>query len=501
MNKIINILIISLLSCGLSVSAQTYESVVRENFWNSSTNVTGMRQDTVSRSYAEVSGRYVAGEFRDTWQAEQEWSAGAATASIRHMKKMSLAGAFSFEQTEGYGMCGSMFIKPGLYPVDIIEFIPGRKTLQTYAFNGGISFDITPSWRIGGKMDFESANMAKRKDLRHTNWRLDMTVAPGFMYHIDDFAIGASYILHKTSENVKAEQVGIAESSYYAFLDKGMMYGIYSVWSGSGLHLSEAGVNGFPVKDLSHGAAIQAQYKGLFAEVEYAHTQGSIGEKEYIWFRFPENSIKAWVGFRYDGIRVKHFARVNFSWVGLGLDENILEKVSENGITNVYYHGKNRILTREKIKLNPEYEFISKKIELFAGADIHWDNSLSSQMYPYAYYESVMTWKAKAGFTFRPGRFDLKANLGFGAGKVSENDMTSYTGSGVDTTPYRLTEWYDRHMEYITASRMDVGLSIRYNFHLGIYVETDGGWQHGFGMKHISGTDRLGTALRIGYNF
>ena len=80
-----------------------------------------------------------------------------------------------------------------------------------------------------------------------------------------------TYILWKTSESVEAEQVGIAESSYNAFLDKGLMYGIYSIWTGSGLHIEEDGVKGFPVKDLSHGAALQAQYKGLFAEVEYMH--------------------------------------------------------------------------------------------------------------------------------------------------------------------------------------------------------------------------------------
>ena len=50
MNKARYILIISLLLCGLTVSAQTYESVVKENFWNASANATGMRQDTVSKS-------------------------------------------------------------------------------------------------------------------------------------------------------------------------------------------------------------------------------------------------------------------------------------------------------------------------------------------------------------------------------------------------------------------------------------------------------------------
>lgn len=144
MNKTGYILALCLLLCGLTVSAQRYERVFRDNIWNSSRNITGVRQDSMSRSYAEFYGQYEAGGFRDTWQAAEGWSAGAATASIRHLERISLAGSFSFDQTEGYGMCGSMFMKPGYYPVDILEFTPGRKTRQTYAFDGGIAYDLSP---------------------------------------------------------------------------------------------------------------------------------------------------------------------------------------------------------------------------------------------------------------------------------------------------------------------------------------------------------------------
>ena len=211
MNRKRLILLVSMLVCSIAVSAQPYERMVRNSLWSASDNVTGIRQDTVSASYAELFAGYEGGEFRDTWQAEKGWSAGAATASIRHLERLSLKGSFSFEQTEGYGMCGSMFIDPGVYPVDVLEFTPGRKSLQTYAFDGGFSYDLTSDWRIGAAMDFTSANMAKRKDLRHTNWKLDMTVAPGLMYHSGDFAIGGSYIFRKTSESIKAEQVGTSE--------------------------------------------------------------------------------------------------------------------------------------------------------------------------------------------------------------------------------------------------------------------------------------------------
>ena len=363
MNKVRYISAICLLLCSLAVSAQTFERVYDNNFWNRSRNVTGVRQDSVSRSYAELYGGYESGEFRDTWQAEESWHAGAVTASIQHMDKMSLTGSFSFTQTEGYRQCGSMFINPGFYPVDILEFTPGRKTLQEYRFNGGISYDVASKWRIGARMDFESANISKKKDLRHMNYLLDMTVTPGFMYHDGDFAVGASAIFRKTSERIEAEQVGTSESSYYAFLDKGLMYGVHSVWNGSGLHLEESGVNGFPVKDFTYGGAVQLQYKGVFAELEYSETSGTVGEKEYIWFLFPGKEAKAMLGFRHNSGNETHLGRVNLGWKQRSLDENVLEKVSENGVATVICHGKNRIFTEGIWNLSPEYEYIADRIE------------------------------------------------------------------------------------------------------------------------------------------
>ena len=345
MNKARYILILCLLVTGLAASAQTaaerwirvktYEQVLRDNLWNGSQNINGVRQDTVSRSYAGFTAEYEGGGMRDTWQAERGWSAGASTASVQHLDRMSLKGSFSFIQTEGYGMCGSMFIKPGFYPVDVLEFTPGRKTLQTYSFDGGISYDIAPSWRIGAVMDFESSNIAKRKDLRHSNWRLDMKVTPGIMYHHGDFAAGFVYLFRKTSETVEAAQIGTSESSYYAFLDKGQMFGVHSIWTGNGLHLDEDGVNGFPVKDFSNGAAVQVQYKGFFAEAEYSHTSGTIGEKEYIWFRFPADSFKTRLAYRLVTGKATHYARLVLDWNRRKLNESILEKVTSNGISTV----------------------------------------------------------------------------------------------------------------------------------------------------------------------
>ena len=487
-----------MLACGMTSKAQTYERVLRNNLWNDSGNVTGVRMDSISRSFAELSGTYEDGGFRDTWQATWGWSAGASTASIRHMENMTLKGSFSFTQTEGYDMCGSMFMKPGSYPVDVLEFTPGRKTLQTYAFDGGISYDLASNWRIGAMMDFESSNIAKRKDLRHSNWRLDMTVAPGFMYHTRDLAIGANYLLRKTSETIEAEQVGIAESSYNAFLDKGLMYGVYSIWTGSGLHLQDAGVKGFPVKDMSHGAAVQMQYKGLFAEAEYLHTSGSIGEKEYIWFLFPGNEVNVRLGYAHDR---KHFARLEFGWGSGTLDETVLEKITIGGITTVIGHGQNRIQTESGFRFRPEYEYVSEKVEILASARVDISNETASQMYPYVMAQSLMTYGADMRVKTYIGAFELAARAGYGAGKASEDNWLTSDDSGVQTSPYRLQEWYDRQMEYTTASRMDIGLSIRWNFWKGLYAEAEGSWLHGFNLKYIPSPDRYEATISIGMTF
>ena len=503
MNKVSLISILCLLMCSMTLSAQTYEDALRDNFWNDSRNVTGVRQSKLSGSYAELFAGYDAGGFRDTWQAAQSWNAGAVTASIQHLDKMSLKGSFSFTQTEGYGMCGSMFIKPGYYPVDILEFTPGRKTLQTYAFDGGLAYDLGSRWRIGAMMDFESANMAKRKDLRHSNWHLDMTVAPGFMYHKGrNFAIGANYLFRKTSETVEAEQIGISESSYYAFLDKGLMYGVHSIWTGSGLHLDEAGVKAFPVNEFSNGAALQMQYKGLFAEVEYLRTSVSIGEKEYMWFRFPGNEVNVRAGYKhFVWDKAVHYMRLHFNWRDRELSESVLEKVSVGGVATVIDHGSNVISREGSWTLMPEYEYVSKKVEVLVSAKVEGQDKVVSQMYPHVAAQSLIMYGADARAKVHLGMFILAAEAGYSAGSVTEDAWLVSDASGVQTSPYRLQDWYDMHMEYVTAQRLSAGLALRCTFEEGIYIEASGTWTHGFNLKYLTAPNHYGAALKLGYNF
>ncbi|MBR5142040.1 MAG: hypothetical protein IKW55_06100, partial [Bacteroidales bacterium] len=269
-----------------------------------------------------------------------------------------------------------------------------------------------------------------------------------------------------------------------------------NIWTGSGLHLDEDGVKGFPVKDFSNGAAVQMQYKGLFAEVEYLHTSGTIGEKEFIWYLFPGNSVDVRLGYSHES----HFARLDFGWKAGALDETVLEKVTVGGITTVVGHGQNRIQTESGWKLRPEYEFVSEKVEVLASAHIEEQMETASQMYPYVSAQSLMKYGADVRVKTYIGPFDLAVKAGYAGGKVSEEDWITSEDSGVQTSPYRLQEWYDRQMEYATASRMNLGLSLRWNFWKGLYAEAEGSWLHGFNLKYISSPNRYGATLKLGIN-
>lgn len=495
-------LVCLLLLCMASVAtAQTYDMIERRNPWNAGTNVTGIMMDSVTTSYAELYGNNRHGDFHNSYEAAQSVSGGAIAKSITHLKGYSLTGSFSFDRTSGKKMSGSMFIHPGFYPIDILEFTPGSKDLQIYAFMGGIATDISPHWRLGGKIDFSAANYSKRKDLRHTNYRLDLTVAPGVMYHSGELAVGFSYLFNKNSESVKAEVIGTAETSYDAFLDKGLMYGTYEAWNGSGIHLNESGINGFPVKELSHGAALQLQWKDFYGDMEYMHASGSAGERETIWFKFPTHRITSHVSYRFKQGNKEHFLRLNLEWTHLVNHESVLGKETANGVTTTHVYGSNRIFEKQVFSANPEYELISPRIELRAGSELSVVKSLVTQIYPYIASEKMLRSRTYISGALHTGRCYLKTVVCFSTGSFTEKSRTAETTTEPGAPPYRLTDYYKLQNEYATATHATLQLGLRYHFNKGIYAEIRGSYTHGFNLSYIAGASRWNETLKLGYTF
>jgi hypothetical protein len=243
------------------------------------------------------------------------------------------------------------------------------------------------------------------------------------------------------------------------------------------------------------------QFKDFFAEAEYTRTSGSVGEKEYIWFRFPADSFKTRLAYRHSCGKATHYARLVFGWNGRRLDESILEKVTANGVSTVTNHGSNRIATERGISLDPEYEYINSRIEVLAKAHIRVDKDMASQIYPYIHTQSLATFGADARVKIFTGPWTFTAEAGYCEGRISEDSWMTDQQTGVQTEPFRLQGWYEKQVEFLTAPRLLAGASARYTFARGIYTEVSGNWTHGFSLKHLTGADRFCTKLTIGYDF
>ena len=103
----------------------------------------------------------------------------------------------------------------------------------------------------------------------------------------------------------------------------------------------------------------------------------------------------------------------------------------------------------------PEYENVYRDVLKWkAGADYSVYDGVSSQMYPYVYVQTLTEASLYAGVFYRMTRFlDLGLKSVYSRGWVSQTERTVSEDSGVQSVPFRLQDWYDRQMEYRTASR------------------------------------------------
>ncbi|MDE5636514.1 MAG: hypothetical protein K2I43_00610, partial [Alistipes sp.] len=70
------LLTLVLLGACATASAQRFERIAERNLWNDGVNVNGIRTDSVTISDAVLRGSFVHGDFRDTYEASKQWSAG-----------------------------------------------------------------------------------------------------------------------------------------------------------------------------------------------------------------------------------------------------------------------------------------------------------------------------------------------------------------------------------------------------------------------------------------
>ena len=463
---------------------------------------------TPEGGYAELYGGYESGGFRPGYAASSLWKAGARAQGTRRGEHITWSGHFGFEQIDGKDMFTSMFLNPGYYPIDVLEFTPGGKTRQTYSLGGALLADVGRQWLVGGKASYQAANYAKRKDIRHTTYGMDFSIEPTVGLKLADgrAVLSMSYIFRKTTETIDAEQVGSAtDASYFAFFDKGMRYGAYQVWDGDGIHLDEAGVGLLPVKEYSHGFSIVFLSRPVSNRAELLFKQGSVGEKGYSWFRFPGIVFKDRLSGSHEAAAFTGRWALEFRYDRDRLEESVLEKVSEGGVTTPVVYAFNGVSDRTHLQFGGSYGMHFRQGALRTlEAELRYAKwyEASYLFYPYTDRLDLGFGTASLRAGFEAGRFLIDIDALAGLGGKQEKGLGDVLPEA-PLQPYRLQGDWDRKMEYLTATRCGAGLKLTYRVHAvkGLRLTAEGTWQHGFALTVLPGSDRFSGGLRLGYAF
>jgi hypothetical protein len=433
----------------------------------------------VSKIQAAVWGGAEQGWFRPSYAPVFEWSAGARAKGVRHGKNTTWMGLVSFEQKTGYNMLSSMFLEPGYFPVDLLEFTPGTKSRETGRLEAGFLTDLGYEWAAGLKASFQAAYAGKPTNLRHTTFGMDLQVEPTVTYVMDDdMGLASSYVFRLRTESLKA-QPSVADGDLPLFLDMGMRYGTFQ--DGAGV---------FPVQEMSHGFSERFYSEDVSAGLKWMWKRGQARSSSFGNFRFPGSSVSVFYEQTFQADKTDHWIRLAYQ-----RERDQLRQASTGG------SGFTALSDRlgRVVELKYEARFLHgavKSLGVALEGRRHVDRAAVSSWDQTK--RNLGTATLSSAFAF--GGFDMKLDAFAGGGLWRDRGRSR--SETEDTPDRRTTDWL-QIMDYQIAPRVGAGGSLAYHFSRGrgLFVQVDGLWCHALRMAASGGQDRFGGTLTIGYDF
>lgn len=495
------LLFVGAVLCALPLSAQ--------EAWREGLNIAGLSFYKDSEVQVQLGSSYTSGDFRRPSEAARLWQGGVDAQAEKHYKNLVFVGALQFDVKHGHNMMGSMFTTPEFYPIDVLEFTPGPKTRLTYSVGGGVVWITRSRWIPGFTLEFQGVNYSKRNDLRHITNRMVINFAPSLLYKGDRWNFGATLILNNNAEFVKAEQLGDPTTdTYYAFLDKGKRYGIYDVWNASGIHLADPGLDRLAVKQSIWGLALQtSQQENFYADVEYRHTRGHVGEKGCTWFRFPGQVLRAKALWNISGKKGLHTLRADMNWEGIDNYESVIDRAPDGGAVTPVEYARNRIYIKRSMEVGPSYRYESNAgWKLGAATSFKIETDRGTYMYPFLDLDGSAVLNLALNGEIPIGPVTVSAEIALRTEVAEKHEVidTDEADEGVITYPFRLVDWWDMEEEFNDCTLLSGTVNVRYDFAIRrqqFFVEAGCTTFHGLGVTILPGSNRQTTHLSLGYKF
>ena len=500
--------------------------------WLSSTNAAGLQTlpDSTRTSQAEVWASVADGAWVNYYASDDSREWGAATRShYRVDSRVALAGEVSYRNFTGRNMSGSLFIDPTDKPFDFVEWNDGHageKQLEEYRLNGAASYGIGRRWSIGAGIDFTSANYAKRRDLRHQNRLMRMTLSPGMTWLASDkMRLGASGIFTREVEGVAVNIAGTADTDYYTMVSYGAFYGIKQLASSLDGYLTTSS-GSTPLVDRRLGGSVQMDW--ALADDSRWFTEATVTARDGYYGR---KSLYSVVYTDHDGVDMQvrsvvrratsattcHQWELTAMRSTLANHENLWNEVQEGGgLTRIAYYAKMQRLQRSTHDFRLAYD-----VDFGASADhqaawhvqgeaAFWMRDVKATFFPTYRKQEVQQWRIGANAGRHIGRrhdaldVSLGARWQWGGGTMADDGVEG--GGEATTHAVSLDRYLAHEFDYLTARQWSADVQVRYSRpmpRLGVtpYATLDYGRWQATSANVIAGDFHQQWTLRVGCEF
>ena len=250
-----------------------------------------------------------------------------AASYMRISDRITFYGRMNYSYFKGKDMGGQILMDPYYNPINFLESVDtttGTKTLEEYTLEGAMAYSLNDRLTLAGKVSYQSADYAKRKDPRSYNQWMDLDASVGARYSLADgktaFGVSLNYV--KTVETVAEKLFGTIDRQYYCFVDYGGSFGKVEVIDGDNGYLSVS--NERPMFNQFFGGSAQAGFKvggvDAFLDLGAAYRKGYFGKKASGSVRFCD----------FDGMRYNLNARISFK-TGTESGDPVLRKSGGRG--------------------------------------------------------------------------------------------------------------------------------------------------------------------------
>lgn len=453
----------------------------KSNAWLSSKNAAGLNHFNAGNiSNAELFFKKEDGGFKNHFQSDNSQAYGIQADSYTRLNsKVVLSGGFGYQNFQGKNMTGSAFIDPYQNPFDIVEentANKGTKQLELYNLNGAMSSQLSSKLSIGGKLDYQTGNYAKRKDLRHINKLLDLNLSAGLLYKISDLIeLGANYNYSRRIESISFKVAG-NNQEYNSLISYGSFYGLLDRFDDSGY---TSGTN--PLRDIRQGGSLQLNLNlnknvTLFNEFSYADRNGFFGEEgtSSTLLTKHNGSDFAYNGqLSLKGNEVEHHISLRGSYHLLSNRDNIsLKQTTAGGVNVIVLYGDKEVFSGLTTNIGLNYDlFLAVKNNRptwainFSGDYMGIDQT--SGLYPFYRDQKINSYlfsgQIKRQFEKEKGAFNIGLGMayGLGSGEMAKDRIVA-TPSPDYALLVTMTQFLNEEYEFFTANRIRGNFTFQY---------------------------------------